>query len=88
MVYYFHRKPKAFFGGQLRLYPLIKAEAGAYVDAEAGAYVDIEPQSDSVVFFPSWFPHEVLPVHCESGAFADGRFSINCWCHKQLKPKT
>jgi SM-20-related protein len=75
-VYYLHRKPKPFRGGQLRLYPLSPAEIERYRD--------VEPVSDSVVFFPSWFPHEVLPVHSDSEAFADGRFAVNCWVHKIL----
>ena len=45
---------------------------------------EIEPRFDRAVFFPSWFPHEVLPVHCGSGAFADGRFAISCWVRKNL----
>jgi Rps23 Pro-64 3,4-dihydroxylase Tpa1-like proline 4-hydroxylase len=77
MVYYFHRRPKAFTGGQLRLYPL-----DAKLDAKH--HRDVEPDSDSAVFFPSWFPHEVLPVHCDHKIFADGRFAINCWVHKAL----
>jgi SM-20-related protein len=75
MVYYFHRKPKGFSGGHLRLYT---------IQGEVGNYRDIEPVSDSVVFFPSWLPHEVQPVRSPSGDFADGRFSINCWVHKIL----
>jgi SM-20-related protein len=75
MVYYFHRKPKAFTGGQLRLYPLA-------TDSES--YHDVEPCSDSALFFPSWFPHEVRPVHCRSRIFGDGRFAINCWVRKGL----
>jgi hypothetical protein len=80
MVYYFHRTPKAFTGGDLRVYAL-----GA---VQARLYQNVEPNSDSAVFFPSWFPHEVLPVHCGSDAFADGRFSINCWVHKALAHKS
>jgi SM-20-related protein len=77
MVYYFHKKPKAFAGGHLRLYAL-----GSEI--ETGLHREIEPDSDSAVFFPSWFPHEVLPVQCGSKAFADGRFAVNCWVHKTL----
>lgn len=75
MVYYFYKEPKAFTGGQLRLY-------GLRTDADSRIYQEIEPRRDRAVFFPSWFPHEVLPVHCTSRAFADGRFAINCWVHK------
>lgn len=74
-VYYFHRQPKAFSGGQLRLYGL-----GGRADSDA-CHV-IEPRLDRMVFFPSWFPHELLPVRCNTGEFADGRFALTCWVHK------
>jgi SM-20-related protein len=75
VVYYFHRLPKPFSGGELRLYGL-----GAEDDSDACQ--EIEPRSDRAVFFPAWFPHEVRPVRCRTGAFADGRFAITCWVHK------
>jgi len=74
-VYYFHALPKPFGGGELRLHSL----AG---NAQPGTFVDIEPECDMILFFPSWFPHEVLPVTCPSGRFLDSRFTINCWIHR------
>ena len=74
-VYYFHAQPKAFEGGALRLLELGGAEP------PDRAFVDIEPVSNSLVFFPSWMPHEVRPVRCASGRFMDSRFAINCWFH-------
>ena len=74
-VYYFHRQPRAFSGGVLRLYAL--SGSGA-----PGSTVDVPPDNDTVVCFPSWYPHEVLKVSCPSGAFADSRFAINCWMHR------
>jgi SM-20-related protein len=74
-VYYFHRIPKSFSGGALRIYSFEAAE-------DRGTFVDIEPTNDTLVFFPSWFPHEVLPVVCPSGRFEDSRFAINCWVHR------
>ena len=74
-VYYFHRSPKSFSGGALRLYSFEASE-------ERGTFVDIEPTNDTLVFFPSWFPHEVRPVVCPSGRFEDSRFAINCWVHR------
>lgn len=73
-VYYFHAEPKAFSGGALRLYG---------IGAGAG-FVDIEPIRNSLLVFPSWAPHEVMPVHCPSRRFADSRFAINCWIHRTL----
>jgi SM-20-related protein len=71
-VYYFHRIPKSFSGGVLRIYSFAGGD-------DAGTFVDVEPTDDTLVFFPSWFPHEVLPVVCPSGRFEDSRFAINCW---------
>jgi SM-20-related protein len=73
-VYYFHRLPKSFSGGVLRIYPLAGRE-------KSDAFVDIEPVNDTLIFFPSRFPHEVLPVSCPSGQFEDSRFAINCWVY-------
>ena len=74
-VYYFHAMPKAFSGGVLRLHSL-----GA--SGQPDTFVDIEPLLDTLVYFPSWFPHEVLLVSCPSGRFIDSRFAINCWIHR------
>jgi SM-20-related protein len=73
-VYYFYREPKAFGGGALRLHG---------IGAGAG-FVDIEPVRNSLLVFPSWAPHEVMPVHCASRRFIDSRFAINCWIHRTL----
>jgi SM-20-related protein len=68
-VYYFHRHPKAFTGGALRLYAI----------GDNTRFVDIEPAHNTLLAFPSWGPHEVMPVQVPSGRFADSRFAINCW---------
>lgn len=75
-VYYFNREPKNFSGGALRIYDL-NSENGLYVQAES--YQDIQPINNSIVFFPSHFLHEVLPVTCRSRNFADSRFTLNGW---------
>jgi SM-20-related protein len=73
-VYYFHAMPKAFSGGELRIHSL--AASG-----QQGTFVDIAPDCDTLVFFPSFFPHEVMRVKSESGQFLDSRFAINLWIH-------
>ncbi len=78
-VYYFHAAPKAFSGGALRLY--------AIGDTENKTFVDIEPAHNTLLVFPSWAPHEVMPISCPSGRFADSRFAINCWMHRK-RPNT
>jgi len=75
-VYYFNHQPKAFSGGALRLYAIGNSER----------FFDIEPVHNTFVAFPSWAPHEVMPVSCPSGAFVDSRFAVNCWMHRQAPP--
>lgn len=78
-VYYFYQEPKGFSGGELRLYDL-NVETGWYESAETS--VTIEPRNNTIVFFPSYYLHEVLPVLCPSRAFAQSRFTLNGWiCH-------
>ncbi len=72
-VYYFHRTPKGFSGGELRLHAIAPAADGTR------CFTDITPDQDMFVLFPSWVPHEVRKVSCPSAAFADSRFAINCW---------
>ncbi|MCP6759702.1 MAG: 2OG-Fe(II) oxygenase [Fischerella sp. CENA71] len=78
-VYYFYREPKAFTGGELKIYDS-KIKNNLYVNAES--FTKIEPRNNSIVFFLSRCMHEVLPVSCNSRAFADSRFTINGWVRK------
>jgi Rps23 Pro-64 3,4-dihydroxylase Tpa1-like proline 4-hydroxylase len=71
-VYYLHQLPKAFTGGCLRLFPFGASE-------EHGGYLDIEPEHNTLLVFPSWASHEVLPIYCPSRKFADSRFAVNIW---------
>jgi Rps23 Pro-64 3,4-dihydroxylase Tpa1-like proline 4-hydroxylase len=73
-VYYFHSEPKGFEGGALRLYRFGRVE-------NADDFVDIQPMQNTLVAFPSWASHEVLPVTCPSGRFSDSRFAVNFWVH-------
>ena len=72
-VYYFFSDPRAFSGGELRFYTFF---------GSSSEFFDIEPQDNSIIFFPSFAPHEVRPVRCATGAFADSRFTVNCWFHR------
>lgn len=78
-VYYFNRQPKAFSGGELVIYDS-KVVNNYYVAAET--YKTVEPRHNSVVFFPSRYMHEVLPVSVPTRAFADSRFTINGWVRR------
>jgi len=75
-VYYFYAEPKAFSGGALRLYPF-----GAKEDASN--FTDLQPEQNTLLVFPSWASHEVLPVSCPSRRFSDSRFAVNCWVHRR-----
>jgi Rps23 Pro-64 3,4-dihydroxylase Tpa1-like proline 4-hydroxylase len=74
-VYYFYQEPKAFSGGELRIYETTLTNQIYYADS----FQTIEPRNNSIVFFPSGYMHEVLTVNCPSQAFANSRFTINGW---------
>jgi Rps23 Pro-64 3,4-dihydroxylase Tpa1-like proline 4-hydroxylase len=78
-VYFFHREPKTFRGGDLRIYDS-RWENGRYEPTEN--YRNIVPRQNQMVFFVSSLAHEITPVECPSGAFADSRFTVNGWIHR------
>jgi SM-20-related protein len=73
-VGYFFREPRGFTGGALRLF-----------DIHGREHLDIEPMCGLVTAFPSWLPHEVLPVSCPNRGFADSRFAVNIWVLKKQR---
>lgn len=75
LVYYFHRRPKGFAGGELS-FVLPEAFPGGRNE------VEFEPIDNSLAAFPSWLVHQVKPVSCPSGRFEDYRFAINCWLYR------
>ena len=80
-VYYFHRTPKPYTGGDLLFYaanPEDPAHArGSFVTAVA-------PRNNCLVAFASHTWHEVDLVKCPSGAFGDSRFTVNGWLRRQV----
>lgn len=78
-VYYFHQQPKQFSGGELRLYET-ELKGGAAISNHK--YKTIEPRNNSIVFFDSRCKHEVMPVHCPSRQFENGRFTLNGWLRR------
>jgi Rps23 Pro-64 3,4-dihydroxylase Tpa1-like proline 4-hydroxylase len=78
-VYFFHREPKQFQGGELRLYDSQRVH-GTYVPMET--YRTIVPQQNQAVIFLSSLAHEITPVQCPSQQFVDSRFTVNGWLHK------
>jgi Rps23 Pro-64 3,4-dihydroxylase Tpa1-like proline 4-hydroxylase len=77
-VLYYHREPKCFSGGELRLHRF-----GS--DGGPGDFVDIEPEQNSLVVFPSWAQHEVRQVRAPGAPFEDSRFAVNCWLCRKLR---
>jgi SM-20-related protein len=70
-VYYFHAEPKEFEGGQLRL---------SVPSADGGLeQIEIEPEPNSIVFFPADFEHEVLPIRTTGDGPGSLRCTFNGW---------
>ncbi|MFC0600396.1 2OG-Fe(II) oxygenase [Streptomyces palmae] len=87
-VYYLHRRPRPFLGGELRVFdvalPLDSGRAGKWEDR---TWQDWEPEHDSIVFFRPTAWHEVRKVECPSGRPEDSRFAINGWlCARPALP--
>jgi len=78
-VYFFHREPRPFEGGELYIHDA-RLEDGHYVSD--GKYQKIVPQQNQIVFFPCELLHEINPVRCPSGLFADSRFTMNGWLRR------
>jgi SM-20-related protein len=78
-VYFFHREPRQFEGGELRIHDA-HLEDGTYVSE--GTYQTIVPQQNQIVFFPCELLHEITPVNCGSQLFADSRFTLNGWLRR------
>ena len=78
-VYYFHREPRRFSGGELRLYQSRLID-GQLIPADHPQ--TLSPRQDMLLLFQSANDHEVLPVRVPTEAFADSRFTINGWIHR------
>jgi SM-20-related protein len=78
-VYFFHREPRQFDGGELRIHDA-RLAGDTYVSE--GSYQTISPQQNQIVFFPCELMHEVEAVKCPSRLFADSRFTLNGWLRR------
>jgi Rps23 Pro-64 3,4-dihydroxylase Tpa1-like proline 4-hydroxylase len=74
-VYFFHREPKVFEGGELRI------QDSSWQDNanQSGNYYTIIPRQNQLVLFDSSLTHEIALVKCPSAKFADSRFTVNGW---------
>ena len=75
-VYYFHREPRGYGGGQLRLFDRLEYPDGV---RPAESFIELPPESNRLVVFPSDSFHELTPIRCPSGDFADSRFAVTTW---------
>jgi SM-20-related protein len=78
-VYFFHREPRQFEGGELLLHD---SQGRGERHPSSRSYQTVVPQQNQIVFFPCSLLHEITPVECPSRAFADSRFTLNGWLHK------
>ena len=77
-VYFHHRYPLSFQGGELRIYGTrVYAEIN---DPSLHVHV-ISPEQNRIVFFQSDFVHEICPVVCPSDKLADTRLTVNGWVY-------
>lgn len=83
-VYFFHREPRAFAGGDLRIHDAhlddSRLEGDHYLSE--GTYQTIVPRQNQIVFFPCELMHEITAVECASRQFADSRFTLNGWLRR------
>lgn len=77
-VYFFHREPKPFRGGELLIYDWRMENQ---YPVPVGVRKTIVPRQNEVVFFESACLHEVQKVECPTRRFADSRFTLNGWIH-------
>ena len=78
-VYFFHREPRQFEGGELLIHDAHLSD-GRYLSD--GIYQTIIPRQNQIVFFPCEQQHEITAVKCASKLFADSRFTLNGWLRR------
>ena len=82
-VYYFHRKPRRFAGGDLLLHDTdYDARQTEQAGSKAQAFTRLAPIDNSLILFPSDSLHEITQIASATGEpldFADGRFTVNGW---------
>jgi len=76
VLYYIHKTPKAFSGGELELYASDSSSPHGYRETPIAR---IEQKDNLLLAFASETYHGVAPVQCDSGNFEDGRFVSVCF---------
>jgi SM-20-related protein len=77
-VYYCHREPRRFQGGELQIYGRDPISGQDLVNV----CHTVQPSQNTIVFFPSERLHEIRQICCASRAFADSRFTLNGWLNR------
>jgi hypothetical protein len=72
LIYQFHKQPKAFTGGGIRLFDS-RTDSDTH---ESSTFRDLEIKDNSVLIMPEKVVSAGLPVHCPTRAFADGLFVL------------
>jgi SM-20-related protein len=78
-VYFFHREPKPFAGGDLVLYDTPLEAQGVSKLRERRR---VTPRQNAIIFFKSSILHEILPMRCRDNTFDTSRFTLNGWLHR------
>jgi Rps23 Pro-64 3,4-dihydroxylase Tpa1-like proline 4-hydroxylase len=82
-VYYFHKQPQPYTGGELLLFDS-DIEADTFTMAR---FTRVVPEDNTVIIFPCSYYHSVVPICCPSKEFADSRFVINGHVRKRMEAK-
>ncbi|WP_171166972.1 2OG-Fe(II) oxygenase [Streptomyces sp. I05A-00742] len=75
-LYHLHRRPRGFTGGQTRIYDTTVREGHPGI---AESFRDVQPDHDSLVFFPADAWYQVRPVNSPSAKLLDSRFAFHGW---------
>jgi len=75
-VYYMHKKPKTFDGGEIKF-----LDHNPYgVDLPNPRHcLEFTPEHNSIILFDSGCYHQVQDVVCPAGGFRNSRFTLNGW---------
>jgi hypothetical protein len=72
LVYHFHKDPKGFTGGGVRLFDCAIKDGGS----ARAAFRDLEISDNCALVFPGEVGRAGLPVYCTSGAVTDSLFVL------------
>lgn len=80
IVYYFHKEPKKYQGGEIELSRSPNV-FGKIIDDNKDNFITIPPENNMMVIFAGNVSHRVKTTESPK-KFDLGRFSVNCWIGK------